>query len=165
MNKEYIVIDCETDGLYGRVWAVCAKKVKDGEVIAEFQGRSHENPTNPWVIENVFAHNADIVVLDDLHAAFAAWWKENKGPGVVWAHMGSPVESGFFRELNKRGLMGDFDGPVPLHDIATLLLARGMDPLSVDMAAAEFGVRPEGSPHDCRYDVAVSINVVEMLTK
>lgn len=158
-----VVLDAETDGLMGKVLAICAKAYDaKGVMVSEFAYReAGASPTNPWVATNVWPHNADLPEVHNLHAAFAAWWVRYKGP--AYAHMGAPVESGLFRALYERGLMGEFDGPYPLHDVASILLARGMDPTSVDSAADVLGVRPSGSSHDCRYDVEATRAVLVAL--
>jgi hypothetical protein len=159
-----VYLDAETDGLYGPTWAICAVRIENGAEVARFEGRQAGYvPENEWVKANCYPHNADIKEVPDLLTAFAAWWLANKG--AAWAHMGSPVESGLFRSMHERGLIGDFDGPYPLHDIATALFMAGHPADSVDGYLSSFmgAGKPEGSPHDCRYDVEASIAAMSLL--
>lgn len=158
-----VYLDAETNGLYGPAWAICAVEMKDGLEIARFEGRQAGYvPENQWVLENCYPHNVDIREVPDLHAEFAKWWLDHKGP--AFAHMGAPVESGLFRALHERGLIGDFDGPYPLHDVATALLVKGCAVDSVDDYLDGIPIaKPEGHPHDCRYDVASTIAAMSYL--
>lgn len=165
MKADGIYMDVETDGLYGRAWAICAVEFREGVEVSRFERREDVVTfpiTNEWVKENVLPHNLDIQISDDLYGDFAAWWNERKGR-PVFAHMGSPVESGVFRTLVERGLIGAFDGPYPLHDVASMLIMKGEDPTSVDAYLTKHGIRPEGNAHDCRYDVDATISAVKHL--
>lgn len=163
MILDGIYMDVETDGLYGRAWVICARKYQNGEMVSEFVLRDDLPISTEWVATTVLPHNLDIPIVEDLYEEFAKWWLENREDGVVFAHMGSPVESGVFRELYARGLMKWEEGPFPLHDVASMLLMRGENPLSVDEYLTKYGIRPEGKAQDCRYDVNATVAAVNHL--
>lgn len=124
-----IYIDCESAGLRGEVFSL-AMVNDEGETV--FNGYYHHPAidTNQWLAKNVKPGLNGILYdsKEDFLDAAAKAWLANKGPAV--AHMGSPVESNFFQELWQEGLIGEFDGPYPLHDTAPLLLQAGYNPLS-----------------------------------
>ena len=75
--------------------------------------------------------------------------------------MGVPVESNLLRDMHSRGLIGDFDGPYPLLDLAGMLQLAGEDPTSVDKYVQKYGlkVRDFGSTHHPLYDSEVAARV------
>ena len=103
--------------------------------------------------------------IEFLKAAARAWnsAKEKYGEGdyktlCAVAHMGSPVEANFFQELFSEGLIGEFDGPYPQHDTATLLLASGYAADSEQDYAAAVGIKmPDGfRPHSALSDAELT---------
>ena len=109
--KNVFYFDAETDGLYGAVWAIGAVvQTHDGVEIARFAGQVDPSDlTDGWVRENIAAHI--------------------KLPR-------SPVESGLFRAcVEDSPAERTWEGPYPLHEVATLLLAAGIDP---DIDRVEF---------------------------
>jgi hypothetical protein len=70
------------------------------------------------------------------------------------------VESGLFRRCVERDIVGRaFEGPYPaLHDVATLILALGEDPSSVDEYIKRHGlaVSFEGVSHHPMYDATAA---------
>jgi hypothetical protein len=132
-------IDAETDGLYGKSFAIAVTIRENRKEIVKFEGRcSDEIVTDNWVRENVLPALIDMPVthktIYDLEEAFWAFWDANKDGCTVIAHCGSPVESGLFRRCVERDINSRaFSGPYPaIHDVATLLLNKGFDPASVD---------------------------------
>lgn len=160
-----IYLDCETDGLTGQVWAICAvEKNELGQEIARFEARQADfMPTNEFVLENVWEHNKDLPESEDLHADFAEWWLTRKG--AVCAHIPHPVETGLFRELQSRDLIGEWDHPFPFICAGSMLSVLGENPTEMDAALERRGIRPEGIAHDCRYDVAATMSLYENLMK
>lgn len=132
--------DAETDGLHGDVWAIGAV-VQDehGTEIARFAGQvDPADLTNQWVIENVVPH-VNLPVFStrlELRDAFWKFWLANKNDALCIADVGSPVESGLFSACIADDLGArQWSGPYPLHEVATLLFAAGVDP---DLNRVEF---------------------------
>lgn len=126
--------DAETDGLYGPVWAIGAV-VLDEHVkeIARFGGMidPEVHVTDGWVKENVCQH----VHLErfetplDLRNAFWAFWMTWRENSICVSDFGTPVESGLFRACVEDDLENrQWNGPYPLHEVATALLCAGIDP-------------------------------------
>lgn len=146
-----IYIDCESAGLRGDIFA-CAMVNDAGDTI--FNG-GWEHPalkTNAWLRDNVTLSGTIYQSgFDFQQAAAEAWYKCREREAV--AHMGSPVEANFFQQLYKQGLLGEFDGPCPLHDTATLLHAFGYNPLSEKDSARAMGI---AMPRDYKEHEALS---------
>lgn len=170
MTKVFSV-DAEVDGLYGRAFSIAVTVRKDGHEIAAFSGRiGDEHVTNEWVRGNVLPALGDMKVTHsssvELEEAFWSFWLSQKDGATVIAHCGSPVESGLFRRCAWRDLATrSFQGPFPLHELATLLLAAGEDPLSADKYVKRYGLAVpfDGVAHHPMYDAVVAAVVWEHL--
>lgn len=135
------VFDVESVGLHGWAFAV-------GYVIVDKKGRLYEEgtfataPKNVsgtnegyfWVAANVptCAINYNCKTYNELTWMFWNVIKDSKTKYkniTFWADCAWPVETNFLSECTKRhSTENGFDGPYPLHDIATLLLVRGKNP-------------------------------------
>lgn len=130
-NNKVMVIDVESDGLYGESFAIGAVILnKDGSIYKKFSGVCHEEPIhNQFVLNNVLPSlkAKDIVEYEtrkELRKVFYEWYMKFKDICTVWADFGVPVESNMIRlMIDENGK--EFDGPYPLHEIDTFLLARG----------------------------------------
>jgi hypothetical protein len=162
-----IFMDCESAGLRGQVFSA-TMIAKDGTVLFDGFYRHGDLIKNQWLRENVEPNLTGQEFPNRvafLSAAAIAWnsAKEKYGQGdyktlSAVAHMGSPVEANFFQELFSEGLIGEFDGPYPLHDTATLLLGAGYDPTSEQDYAAAIGIKmPDGfKPHSALSDAELT---------
>ncbi len=113
----------------------------------------------------VIAGLAEYRCRDALLAAFAAYYLASKDGAEIIVHMGIPVEAGLLMEMHRTGLIGDWEGPYPLIDVAGCLRQAGCDPTSVDAYAADCGITSgEGSAHDPVYDALITALVFEHLT-
>lgn len=159
------LVDAEVDGLYGRAFAIAAVVYDDGREVARFVGRAPDSLVkNEWVKENVLPALSGMDVThassEELEEAFWDFWMSQKDGATVIAHCGSPVESGLFRRCVERDLSSRmFAGPYPaIHDVATVLLALGEQPDSVDQYVRkhELVVPFEGVTHHPLYDCAAA---------
>jgi hypothetical protein len=123
--------DAETDGLYGQVWAIGAVVLGDGDVARFGAQVDPAVVTDPWVRKAV----VPVVDLprfssrDDLLNGFWAFWLAHKDGADCVADVGHPVESGLFRACVELDLPARrWDGPYPMHELATALLMAGVDP-------------------------------------
>ncbi len=157
-------IDAEVDGLYGPSFAIAVTVRQDGVEIASFQGRIPDDGIKDgWVREKVLPALSDMKVThqttEALEEAFWAFWSDQKEGSTVIAHCGSPVESGLFRRCVERNFAErQWNGPFPLHEVGTLLLAVGADPGSVDNYNKRHGlvVPFAGVAHHPMYDAAAA---------
>lgn len=176
MTSSVFSLDAETNGLWGQAFAIAALVYDEsGMEIGRFVGRCPiEGSANEWVRDNVLPQMEGIPVSHETYHAlladFASFWLANKDNTATIAHMAVPVESNLFRDLHVRGLIGDFDGPYPLIDIAGMLLMAGEDPTSVDSYAAKHSIGVDsakfmGETHNPLYDAAQAAVVYQHLLK
>ena len=165
--------DAETNGLWGRPFAIAALVYEDGVETARFVGRCPiEGEIDEFVQDKVLPEMKGIVrshnSYDDLLTAFAEFYLREKEDADVIAHVAVPVEAGLLRDMHARGKIGDWDGPFPLIDLAGCLKQAGEDPTSVDGYAEKYGVTVdsdefEGGSHNPLYDSAVAAAVYHHL--
>jgi len=135
--------DAETNGLWGDAFAISAAVYEDGKMTASFTAYlGSDGVTDCWVRENVLPKLAG---LENTHSSyeamladFAEFYMANKADADVIAHMGVPVEAKMLLDMHARSYIGDFDGPYPFIDVASVLKAKGFDPTSVDVYNKEF---------------------------
>lgn len=181
-KKVKITLDAETNGLWGRVFAIGAIAYdEDGNRISVFQGRtSMKEVDNPWVVENVVPHLQDIPVIEEegiekpythkpLLKAFAEYYqdlREQYEVRVLW-HMGHVVEAHLFRQLVNLGYIGEWDAPYVPIEVASFLEVMGYQPDSVDKYVSERGIKINigGSTHHPLYDCEVAYQAYEDLIK
>lgn len=171
MGRKVLSFDAETNGLWGQAFAIGALVYDEiGAEIARFVGRCPiEGAVDSWVAANVLPQMATVPVshadYDALLAAFAEFYKANKQDADVIVHMGVPVEAKVLRDLHDHGLIGDWDGPYPLHEIAGMLAQAGEDPTTVDGYVRKHGLSvPDfGTTHNPLYDSAVAAVVYRHL--
>jgi hypothetical protein len=137
--KNLFVVDAETDGLYGAVWAIGTVVLReDGSELDRFAGQVDPSDlTDSWVRENVAAHISlpRFATRQELRDAFWAFWTRHRESAMCVADVGSPVESGLFRTcVADDPASRMWNGPYPLHEVATVLLCAGVDP-DVDRVA------------------------------
>jgi len=168
--------DAETNGLWGKAFALSAAVYEGGQLTASFTAYlGADSVTDQWVRDNVLPKLGDLAVThadyDAMLASFAEFYLGNKGDADIIAHMGVPVESKVLSDMHSRGLIGDWDGPFPFLDVASVLKARGFDPTSVDSYNKEFGLMdnvPEAEgldPHHPLYDSVAAAQAYMHLMK
>jgi hypothetical protein len=154
-----ISIDAETNGLSGYAFAVAMTLTDGSGELDTFVRRCpiSEVFPDPWVAENVLPAIADLPItcpggypqmLAEIGEQIAAWGGRDV---PLIAHVAWPVEARLLLDVycGKRV----WDGPYPLIDVASVLLAKGFDPTTVDGYLREHGIAaPEGSPHHPLYD-------------
>ncbi len=139
MYKHYLVFDVESVGLHGEGFAV-------GYVVVDSEGQTLEEglfgchaeyakgtPENyKWVLANVQSPVNMSTPKGVRHAFWKVWerWKEEKTAMV--ADCAWPVEARFLIDSVNDDLEArEWGGPYPLHDLASVLMMLGKDPLAV----------------------------------
>lgn len=138
-EKLFFVFDVESIGLHGEGYAV-------GWVVVGETGATYEESylaclpgaasgtasSREWVEKNIpqipITHNTPRAVRD---AFWLIWqlWKRNGA--VLVADCCWPVEARFLAQcVDDSPQTREWEGPYPLHDVASVLLARGEDPLA-----------------------------------
>lgn len=170
--KKIFSFDAETNGLWGQAFAIGALVYdENGTEIARFAGRLPDSEvTDEWVKTNVLPTLAAMPVTHDNYAAmladFAKFYMANKAEADVLVHMGYIVETKVLRDMHDTGLIGDWDAPYPLLDVAGNLQQAGEDPTSVDGYVKKHGLSVgefEGGTHNPLYDSAVAAVVYSHL--
>lgn len=158
--------DAETNGLWGTAYAIGAIVYQDGVEVARFVGRCpYDGPIDDWTRDNVLPQLAAVPIThkgyDDLLADFAKFYLANKAEADIVVHMGYIVEAKVLRDMRQNGLIGDWDGPFPLYDVAGNLQQVGENPTSVDTYATKYKleVRDFGGTHNPLYDSEVAAKV------
>lgn len=138
MTELFMVFDVESIGLHGEGFAVGFVVVhRNG---TELDADMYACPPNAakgnnegwtWVKDNVptllKTHDAAWLI----RAAFWIKWQEWKTKGAVLvADCCWPVEARFLAQcVEDQPVQREWQGPYPLHDIASMMLAKGWDPL------------------------------------
>ena len=156
-QMKYFSFDAETNGLWGKAFSIAAVVYDDatGET-TEFVGRCPiSESVDSWVAENVLPEMESIPVThenyESLLKAFVEFYNAGKQDAVVLVHMGLPVEARLFLDAHNMGILGDWDAPYPLVDIAAIPEIN----TSVDSYNAEHGIELpsfNGGTHNPLYD-------------
>lgn len=135
-----MVMDVESVGLHGEGFAVAWVVVdRSGATVAS---AAYSCPTDAatglpearlWVGEHVTVPQVGFSRSPSMirHAFWDAWAYAQKQGATLWADCCWPVEARFLAAcVDDRLEERQWEGPYPLHDIATLRLAAGFDPLA-----------------------------------
>lgn len=130
-----ISFDAEANGLHGGAFAVGAVLVVEGLVVEEFFARCPiDGPVDPWVTEHVIpalrGSGVTHASAREMRDAFWTWLMSHKQDATIVCDCGWPVEAGLLSACVADDPSRAFEGPYPLHEVATLLLAAGMDSLA-----------------------------------
>lgn len=144
MNTQppFFIFDVESIGLHGIGIAVAGGIYQNGEAIREFamhcaimpDGGDEED--RQWVRDNVKidAESLDMLTPKALRDTFWKTWELAKAdyPGIAMAvQCGWPVEARFLCACIEDDLPArKWAGPYPMHEIASIMLAAGMDPMA-----------------------------------
>jgi hypothetical protein len=139
----FLVFDVESVGLHGEGFAVGWVVVdRDGNEVGH--GRESCRPELAagseagleWVRQNIPLRQMVLGVgqVRDVRDAFWAAWTGWKARGAVLAaDCGWPVEARFLAAcIDDDWVSREWHGPYPLHDIASVRLAAGLDPLATE---------------------------------
>lgn len=136
-----MVFDVESIGLHGEGFAVGyivvnrAGETLDHGLIACDPLRAQGEPKNlAWVLENVPAMHYGCFSPFGVREEFWNAWMHWKAQGAVLvADCAWPVEARFLAAcVDDSKLSREWEGPYPLHDLASVLLALGKDPLATN---------------------------------
>ena len=136
----FFVFDVESVGLHGEGFAVAGGVYVNGSAQSEFcfccppEEAAGDADDREWIKENVPAipitHRHPAAVRE----AFWAEWTKAKEQYPTITMAGEciwPVEAGFVEACVKQEIQDrKWAGPYPFHDIASMMLAAGMDPMA-----------------------------------
>lgn len=139
MSTKYFVIDVESIGLHGEPFAVgwvvvdkSGAELECGVSAISPQQAIGEDKNRGWVTKNVPFITPTHPHLKAMLADFWQVWKRLKQDGaLMFAECAWPVETRFLSMCVAEGMPEtEWQGPYPLHDIASVMLAKGMDPMA-----------------------------------
>ncbi len=157
-------VDAETDGLHGPFLSVAALVTdNEGTVIDRFSASvraTQDAIKDPWVREHVLPYLACATTRarneTELLERFWNFWTKHRASSMCVADVPFPVEARLFSRCiasnpEERGTLG----PYPLYDLATALLATGVDPATPRTELAPLGLEP----HDAASDVYMAAHI------
>jgi hypothetical protein len=139
--QTFVVFDVESIGLHGEGFAVGyvvinrAGETLDEGLIACDPLRAQGEPKNlAWVQENVPSFECGCFSPFEVREQFWGAWQHWKGRGAALvADCCWPVEARFLAAcVDDAKLSREWEGPYPLLDLASVLLAIGRDPLAAN---------------------------------
>jgi len=140
LGSPFFVFDVESVGLYGEAFAVAGGIYINAVAQSEFRfccpiwEAKGDEDDRQWVMANVpvmeITHRHPAAVRE----AFWSEWEKAKAryPGITMAgECIWPVEAGFVAACIRQEIADrKWSGPYPFHEIASVMLAAGMDPMA-----------------------------------
>ena len=162
LDKDLLIVDVESNGLWGQIFAVGAVRMTSGgRVLETYRGRCHlDEVPGDWFTENRMeerlAHFPLVGSQEDLMEDFLDW-KNDVQPGTrMFVDCGFPVDYRFF-DLIRLDKSWHKYSPYPLYDISSIIMAAGEDPIVERLEyAKELVGEKEGLAHDPVWDAEVS---------
>ena len=170
LDRDLIVIDVESNGLYGQPFCVGAVLMdQGGRVLGQFLGRCGlDQVEDEWVLEHVIPAldiNENYRDLKDMEKAFIEWFagvqREDRLTPHVIVDVGFPVDGGFLYHLgmreDKHGELWRELSPYPLYDLGSILAGLGIDPDvdRLEFAESLIGVA-KGKKHNPLWDAELT---------
>jgi hypothetical protein len=142
--------DAETNGLWGEPFSIGAVVTERGIPVAEFIGTCPiQGEVNQWVAENVVPQCGEITHPDlvSLLVDFGKFYHKYREGAVFIAHMGYIVEAYLLRLMRQHNVIGEWEAPYPLHDLASIMYGtdirydddrKRFNPVSVDSSVLHY---------------------------
>lgn len=174
MEDKYMVVDVESNGLYGQPFIVCFylnnKSVKkERDKITSFRCEI-EGTVDPWIANNIIPVNQDIPVdcksySELLQKCYDFWIKHKESYPKVVSHMAYPVETNFFREMiTKNSSEIFYDEIYPgFYDLWMLLKLYGETGDSVTSFLKKHNAMKNYMVHNCVDDCIAEAKAYEIL--
>lgn len=173
-DPKFFIFDCESVGLHGKTFAVAGgiydifgQAVPGSEFIfacdphPQWAVAGREKEDMEWIEANVTIREGAIRcgTSHEVRHRFWGLWEAAKAgfPGIsMFVECGWPVEARFLLEcIADDPVTRNWKGPYPMHEIASVMLAAGMDPMD------PFDRQPqEMPPHEPLADVRLSARLL-----
>jgi hypothetical protein len=137
-----LIFDVEALGLHGPAIAVAGvvMDTSNGGIVTEFafhrkwtlKEHINDETAADWVTRHVTTHTSSIEVEDEkaLREAFWMVWRTAAADKCgLAAECAWPVEARFLNGCIDQYPSRNWDGPYPLHEISSFMIAAGMDPM------------------------------------
>lgn len=165
--ERILAFDAESNGLHGPAFAIGAVLLDaDGTELESFFATSPlPERVDPWVKQYVLpllvGEGPSHRTAREMRTAFWHWMSEHSEDALVVVDCGWPVEAGLLIDCVKDDPSRQHRGPYPLHEVASLLLAAGLDPrgdysLSVLDPGQRATFRKHHPVHDARSSALVA---------
>ena len=162
------IVDAEVDGLYGPLLTMAVLVTKlDGTEVASFYGgvpKQIVETKEAWVLEHVIpyigAYQA-FATEEELLEEVWQLWCTYRTSARCFADVPFPVESRVFHKMVEKDRQNRaFMAPFPIIDVASLLFARGFEPIGnrLDLVS-----HFEGRLHNALDDVRLSSRIIQRL--
>jgi len=140
MSAPFLIFDVESIGLHGESFAVAGMLLDDEGPGWTFIYACNPNNANgsdddrEWIKKNIPKLNYNCADPKEVRSMFWDLWLDTKHryPDVILAaECAWPVEARFLIDCVKDDpKKRNWEGPYPLHDITSVMLAAGMDPMA-----------------------------------
>ena len=140
-SRTFMVFDVESIGLHGEGFAVgyvvinsVGETLEEATIACDPDQADGKSENRKWVAENVpvmtATHHTPFDVREDFWSAWLRWKEQG---AVLVADCCWPVEARFLAAcVDDAKRLREWEGPYPLHDVASVLLALGRDPLATN---------------------------------
>lgn len=138
----FMVFDVESVGLHGEGFAVgfvvvngYGEEIQHGLIACNPDVADGDGEGRDWVARNVpsFRATHSVAWPHEVRNVFWDEWLQWKERGALMvADCAWPVETGFLAECVDDNPDRTWKGPYPLHDLASIVLAQGGDPLKTN---------------------------------
>jgi hypothetical protein len=169
-DQLYMVFDVESIGLHGEGWAVgwvvvdaAGAELDYGRLAVDPNVAQGEHEGRVWVADNCPTILPTHQTTRGIRTSFWGWWQAWKRKGAVLvAECAWPVEARFLiacvDDGPQRGETEQriWNGPYPLHELASVMVAAGMDPM------ATYDRLPDEPQHDPLGDARQSARLLLM---
>ena len=123
MGKNIFMFDVESDGLYGKGFAVGAVVANEMcEIVETFELKVDTSISSDWVEENVLPHLKDMPTCNstkELRTKFYEFYMKHKDTCNIYSDCNYPVETNFLNDIVQDDENRCWNMPYPLMDIAT----------------------------------------------
>lgn len=171
--RKFFIFDVESIGLHGEAFAVAGGLyLENGASQWEFcfscppDAAEGSDEDRKWIALNVplldITHRGPTAVR---HAFWDQWMKARAEGAVAAVECGWPVEAGLLFSCIHDDLDGRrWNGPYPLHEIASFMEAAGMDPM-VKYERNAMELPPHNPLSDVRLSVRLLAEALERIAK
>ena len=171
----YLVLDCESVGLHGETYAYgyvliteAGETLETGyggclSILAEGSAEDRE-----WIEENIDPNLPEPTAKSPFEVRSSFWniWAKHKNNGVrLAADCPWPVEAKFLLDcIRDNPPSRSLDGPYPLIDVSSVLLASGKDPLG-DFDRKEDEMPIHNPVADAKQSARLFVEALDLLKK
>jgi len=161
LDRDLIVVDVESNGLWGQPVAVGAVRMTSGgRIIRTFAMRCNiDEVPDEWVVNNEIEEMLEALPkVEDPKALMGEFigWYSKEGSRNTYVDTGFPVDCRFMDLMRLEAKWRPYS-PYPLYDVSSIIVAAG-DPPNVDRLeyAEELIGEKSGARHDPVWDAEVS---------